>query len=69
MTNAARDSALRTAKSMAECLCDEIVACAAEDKDGSKCMNKKVEIEKNAKGNRWFYDFLKVCIFKLNKIK
>ena len=47
MTNAARDSALRTAKSMAECLCDEIVACAAEDKDGSKCMNKKVEIEKN----------------------
>ena len=52
MTNAARDAALRTAKSMAECLCDEIVACAAEDKDGSKCMNKKVEIEKNAKGNR-----------------
>ena len=31
MTNAARDSALRTAKSMAECLCDEIVACAAEE--------------------------------------
>ena len=52
MSNAARDSAIRTTKSMAECLCDEIVACAAEDKDGSKTQNKKTEIEKNAKGNR-----------------
>ena len=52
MTNAARDSSLRTPKSMAENLCDEIIACAAEDKDGSKCMNKKTEIEKNAKANR-----------------
>ena len=31
MAEGARNSAMRTTKSIAECLADEIIACAAED--------------------------------------
>lgn len=48
----ARKSAMRTAKSMAECLADEIVACAKNDGNASYTIQKKIECEKNAKANR-----------------
>ena len=47
----ARKSAMRTAKSIAETLCDEIIACAKNDAT-SYTIGKKVEVEKNAKANR-----------------
>ena len=47
----ARKSALRTCKSIAECLCDEIINCAKND-SSSYCISKKIEVEKNAKANR-----------------
>jgi len=51
MTVGSRKSAMRSAKSMAECLADEIVACAKNDST-SYTIAKKLECEKNAKANR-----------------
>jgi small subunit ribosomal protein S5e len=47
----ARKSAMRTCKSIAECLADEVISCAKND-NGSWCIQKKIEVEKNAKANR-----------------
>ena len=47
----ARKSALRTIKSYAELLADEIMACAKGDQ-ASYAIKKKTECEKNAKANR-----------------
>ena len=42
---------MRTCKSVAECLADEIINCAKNSPD-SYCIGKKIEVEKNAKANR-----------------
>jgi small subunit ribosomal protein S5e len=51
MCTGARKSAMKTIKSISECLADEIIACAAEDM-ASFAIKKKMDIEKNAKANR-----------------
>ena len=48
---AARKKALRTVKTISECLADEIMLAAAND-PASGAVSKKQEIEKNAKANR-----------------
>jgi len=47
----ARESSFRTMKTIAECLCDEIMN-AAKSSPNSYAIKKKDEIEKVAKGNR-----------------
>lgn len=51
ITVGARESAFRTSKNIAECLADEIMACA-EKLNSSYAIRKKEEIERAAKGNR-----------------
>eukprot|EP00455_Lapot_gusevi_P020016 TRINITY_DN2129_c0_g1_i3.p2 TRINITY_DN2129_c0_g1~~TRINITY_DN2129_c0_g1_i3.p2 ORF type:complete len:104 (-),score=51.64 TRINITY_DN2129_c0_g1_i3:159-470(-) len=48
----AREAAFRTIKTIAECLCDEIVAAAANDSQKSFAIRKKDELERVAKTNR-----------------
>ena len=57
---------MRTVKSFAECLCDEIIACSKED-PASFTIKKKMETEKNAKANRWLL-FLNVILCNFKKI-
>jgi len=47
----ARKAAIKTIKSIPECLADEIIACYREEQ-ASLAMKKKIECEKNAKANR-----------------
>ena len=47
----AREAAFRNIKSMAECLADELIACAAGT-NSSYAIRKKEEIERAAKANR-----------------
>ena len=74
MAEGARKSSMRTIKSIAECLCDEIIACAAED-PASHCIKKKMEVEKNAKANRWllfailYTENRKLIIFNISVLR
>jgi len=52
MALGARNAAMKNHKSIAECLCDEIMNCEKESPN-SYAIKKKDEIEKVAKGNRW----------------
>ena len=47
-----RKQSMRKCKSIAECLADEIILCAKNSPD-SYTIGKKIEVEKNAKANRW----------------
>jgi len=51
MVDGARKSAFRNIKSMAECLADEIMLCAANNPN-SACIKKKIEVERVAMSNR-----------------
>ena len=52
ITNGARDKAIKTQKTIAECLADEIVNSDKGNTQSSYALKKKEEIEKVAKGNR-----------------
>ncbi|CEP03960.1 Small ribosomal subunit protein uS7 domain-containing protein [Plasmodiophora brassicae] len=52
ITAGARTAAFRNIKTIAECLCDEIVAAAANDNQKSYAIKKKDEIERVSKANR-----------------
>eukprot|EP00479_Gromia_sphaerica_P014431 TRINITY_DN8580_c0_g1_i1.p2 TRINITY_DN8580_c0_g1~~TRINITY_DN8580_c0_g1_i1.p2 ORF type:complete len:53 (-),score=6.29 TRINITY_DN8580_c0_g1_i1:183-341(-) len=52
MTFGACESAFRNIKTIAECLADEIIACASEDNQKSYAIKKKDEVERVAKANR-----------------
>jgi len=54
ISNGARDSSMKNAKTIAECLADEIINCEKGNLQSSYALKKKEEIEKVAKGNRWF---------------
>lgn len=51
ITVGAREASFRTSKNIAECLADELIACAAES-NSSYAIRKKDEIERAAKANR-----------------
>ena len=51
ITVGAREASFRTSKNIAECLADELIACAAEN-NSSYAIRKKDEIERAAKANR-----------------
>ena len=51
ITVGAREAAFRTSKNIAECLADELIACAAGT-NSSYAIRKKDEIERAAKANR-----------------
>ena len=48
----ARKKSLRTIKTIAECLAEELMLAAKNDRNGSGSIKKKEEVEKNAKANR-----------------
>lgn len=48
----ARKKAMKTIKSIPECLADELIVAAENDKTLSGSIKKKEEVEKNAKANR-----------------
>lgn len=52
ITSGARSASFRSIKSIAECLADEIIACAGNDNQKSHAIKKKDEIERVAKANR-----------------
>ena len=52
ITVGARTSSFRNIKTIAECLCDEIIAAAANDNQKSYAIKKKDEIERVSKANR-----------------
>ena len=51
ITVGAREASFRTSKNIAECLADELIACAQES-NSSYAIRKKDEIERAAKANR-----------------
>ena len=51
ITVEAREASFRTSKNIAECLADELIACAQEN-NSSYAIRKKDEIERAAKANR-----------------
>lgn len=51
ITVGAREAAFRTCKTIAECLADELIACAAET-NSSYAIRKRDEMERAAKANR-----------------
>ena len=53
ITKGARDHTMKTMKTFAECLADEIINCAKNNAQSSWAIKKKDEIEKVAKTNRW----------------
>jgi small subunit ribosomal protein S5e len=52
LSNGCRDKAMKTMKTIAECLADEIINCEKGNIQASFALRKKEEIEKVAKGNR-----------------
>jgi len=48
----ARKKALRTIKTISECLAEELILAGKNDKNASGSVKKKEEVEKNAKANR-----------------
>ena len=52
MARGARESAMKSMKTIAECLADEIINCAKNNAQSSTAIRKKDEIEKVAKTNR-----------------
>ena len=52
LSNGCRDKAMKTMKTIAECLADEIINCEKGNTQASFALRKKEEIEKVAKGNR-----------------
>ena len=51
ITVGAREAAFRTSKNIAECLANELIACAQEN-NSSYAIRRKEEIERAAKSNR-----------------
>lgn len=52
LANGTRDRSLKTQKTIAECLADEIINCEKGQTQSCFALRKKEEIEKVAKGNR-----------------
>merc|ERR1712167_379208 len=52
LTKGVRDHAMKTMRTIAECLADEIMAAEKNNPQNSWTIKKKDEIEKVAKGNR-----------------
>ncbi len=52
--NGCREQSMRNQRTIAECLADEIINCEKANLQSSYALKKKEEIEKVAKGNRWF---------------
>lgn len=52
ITVGAREASFRNNKSVAECLADELMNCAADNTQSSYALRKKDEIERAAKANR-----------------
>lgn len=53
ISTGARESSIKTHKTIAECLADEIINAEKGNIQSSFSLKKKEEIEKVAKGNRW----------------
>lgn len=69
MTVGARNAAMKNHKSISETLADEIMNCEKASPN-SYAIKKKDEIEKVAKGNRWFFiSFIKVTNININPHK
>ncbi len=54
LANGSREHSMRNHKTIAECLADEIINTEKGNQQSSYALKKKEEIEKVAKGNRWF---------------
>jgi small subunit ribosomal protein S5e len=65
ITVGVREASFRTSKNIAECLADELIACAQESKS-SYAIRKKVEIERAAKVSPFNY-YIFILHFEINK--